>query len=117
MALYGAAKAPAVPKYDDGTTVDALTEGGAAIGGTNDGDLPSLTATAVDLTDNSGGTASDTIADLETTYTEATVANNFASLARAVDRLTADNVNLRAAIRENAAKINALIDHMNDGRT
>lgn len=45
------------------------------------------------LTDNSGGTASDTLADIEATYTEATIANAVASL---------------------AAKVNAIIDELTD---
>lgn len=79
MALYGAAKAPAIPKYSDGTTQGVLTENGSAIGGTNDGNLPS-------------------IASVSGTYTQAEV------------------VAIRDAVREVAAKINALIAHMNDGR-
>jgi hypothetical protein len=70
MALYGSAKAPAVPAYVDGSTVAALT-------------------------DNSGGTASETIAVIGATYDQAEVRNAVASL---------------------AAKIAALIAHMNDGR-
>lgn len=79
MALYGAAKAPAVEKAEDGTTEVDLTEDGSAIGGTNDGDLPDISA-------------------VSGTYTQAEV------------------VAIRDAVREVAAKINALIDHMNDGR-
>lgn len=41
------------------------------------------------LTDNSGGTASDTIADVPGTYTEATLANQIASLAAKVNALIA----------------------------
>lgn len=41
------------------------------------------------LTDNSGGTADDTIADVEATYTEATLANNFADLAAKVNAILA----------------------------
>lgn len=80
MSLYGAAKAPAVPKSDDATTEGDLTEDGGDVGGTNDGDLPDLSG--------------------DGTGTDATL----------VDRN-------RDAIRELAAKINNLIEHMNDGRT
>ena len=41
----------------------------------------------VELTDNSGGTASDTIADVPAAYTEATLANQIASLAAKVNAL------------------------------
>lgn len=42
-----------------------------------------------ELTDNSGGTASDTIADVPGTYTEATLANQIASLAAKVNEIIA----------------------------
>ena len=108
MPLFGSAKAP--------VDVAALTENGGAIGGTSDGNLPSLTATAVALTDSSGGTASDTVADVPAAYAEATIANIVASLARGINRLEADNVALRAAIRENSSKLNALLTSLKDGR-
>lgn len=47
------------------------------------GSLGALT----ELTDNSGGTASDTIADVPGTYTEATLANQIASLVAKVNAL------------------------------
>lgn len=37
------------------------------------------------LTDNSGGTADNTLADIEATYTEATIANNFADVASQIN--------------------------------
>lgn len=40
-----------------------------------------------ELTDNSGGTASDTIADTPTSYTEATIANSIASLTAKVNAI------------------------------
>lgn len=43
----------------------------------------------VALTDNSGGTASDTIADVPGTYTEATLANQIASLTAKINELVA----------------------------
>ncbi len=43
--------------------------------------------TITKLTDNSGGTASDTLADVPATYTEATLANQIASLAAKVNEL------------------------------
>lgn len=76
MSLYGAAKAPSVPKK-----VDATTEG--------------------DLTDNSGGTSGgDTVAAIA--GVDGT-GSNAASL-----------VDTQNAIATLSAKINALIDHMND---
>lgn len=41
------------------------------------------------LTDNSGGTASNTIADVPTTYTEATLANQIASLTAKINAILA----------------------------
>lgn len=41
------------------------------------------------LTDNSGGTVSNTLADVPTSYTEATLANQIASLAGKVNELVA----------------------------
>lgn len=75
MALYGAAKAPAVEKNDDGTTQGTLT-------------------------DNSGGTSGgDTIAAITDAGTG-----------------EAELVSTQNAIATLAAKVNSLIDHMNDGR-
>jgi hypothetical protein len=58
-------------------------------------------AVMTSLTDNSGGTADNTLADVEAAYTEATLANNFADLARKVNeiithlQMTADETNAR----------------------
>lgn len=41
------------------------------------------------LTDNSGGAASDTIADVPAAYTEATLANQIASLAAKINAILA----------------------------
>lgn len=49
---------------------------------------PSATSITV-LTDNSGGTASNTIADIPASYTEATLANQIASLAAKINELVA----------------------------
>jgi hypothetical protein len=46
-------------------------------------------AALVALTDSSGGTAGDTIADVPGTYTEATLANQLASLAAKVNAIIA----------------------------
>lgn len=53
--------------------------------GTVTGALTGVTA----LTDNSGGTASDTIADVPATYTEATLANQIASLTAKINEIIA----------------------------
>lgn len=47
------------------------------------------TTAIVDLTDNSGGTASDTIAAIGATYTQAEVQNAVASLAAKIAELNA----------------------------
>lgn len=52
------------------------------------------TAAIVDLTDNSGGTGSDTIAVIGATYDQAEVANAVASLS---DKITELNAALQAA--------------------
>lgn len=52
-------------------------------------DVEFLQAAIASLTDNSGGTANDTLADVEATYTEATLANNFADLAAKVNAILA----------------------------
>ncbi len=80
--------------------VAALTENSGAIGGTNDGDIPTLTATV--------GAALATTAATTTTPYGFSQAQADGLIAR-VNALIVDNVALRAAARENAAKINALI--------
>lgn len=62
------------------------------------GGLGGVTLTGAALTDNTGGTASDTIADVPGTYTEATLANQLASIIRAVNRNTADIAAIKAAL-------------------
>jgi hypothetical protein len=77
-----------------GANVPALTEDGEAIGGTNDGDLPDLTAAV----------GTDIAA-----FTDPPSSAEMALLRTFVNALKADNAALRAAVRENAATINALI--------
>ncbi|TCD15147.1 hypothetical protein [Oricola cellulosilytica] len=73
---------------NDGTNVTVKREGiGAAV-----------VLTGVDLTDNSGGVASDTIAAIGGAYSQAEVANAVASLARATDRNTADILAIKNAL-------------------
>lgn len=87
MTLYGAAKAPAVQSNLDGTTVGALT-------------------------DNTAGTANETLQAL----TDPADAPGTADALR--DDLVANLIpELRNNLADLAAKINALIIHMNDGRT
>lgn len=50
--------------------------------------VPAATNITV-LTDNSGGTASDTIADVPGSYTEATLANQIASMTAKINALIA----------------------------
>ena len=92
-------------------TAAALTENAGAIGGTNDGNLPDLTATAAALTEAAGaigGTNDGDIPDLATP-TPLCCAAGIRELATMVNALVADNIALRAAARENAAMINKLI--------
>jgi acyl-coenzyme A thioesterase PaaI-like protein len=46
-------------------------------------------AAIASLTDNTGGTASNTLADVPTTYTEATMANQLASLTAKINAILA----------------------------
>jgi len=105
----------------------ALTEAGGAIGGTSNGDLPDLDATAATVTGTLTGTTDGVLADvqdiaLSTTDTYTDLAVNTAvnaaileanlqlkELQEALNEVVADNVALRAAIRENATMINSLI--------
>jgi predicted RecA/RadA family phage recombinase len=107
--------------------VAALTENGGAIGGSNDGDLPSLTATAATLTGSLTGTTDGALADVaaialstSNTYSDAAVntAVNTAITATnlqlkeiqtVLNAVIADNVAQIAALRELAAKLNAEI--------
>lgn len=57
------------------------------VGGTKTSTGVSAAAGIVTLTDSSGGTASDTIADVPSSYTEATLANQLASLTAKVNAL------------------------------
>ena len=57
-----------------------------------------VTATVATLTDNSGGTASQTIAVIGGTYDQAEVANAVASLADEINKLIADNAELRRVL-------------------
>ena len=98
----------------------ALTENAGALGGTNDGNLPSLTATAATVAGTMTGTTDGTIADVaavETaggnTYADSAINTAITSvnlqlkeLLVALNAVIADNVALRAAIREVAAKVN-----------
>ena len=87
MALFGAAKAPAVP--------DAK---GATVG---------------KLTDSTSGTADGTVADVSTAVTGVDgTGSNAASKADVDARLAAINDNFA----ELTQRLNALIDHLNDGR-
>lgn len=111
---------------------DDLTENGGAIGGTSDGDAPSLTATAAALTGTLTGTTNGALVDIAATAaacaggadpTAAQVDTAIAlavstivsganeqnkELLEAVNKLTADNVALRAALREALTGINGL---------
>jgi hypothetical protein len=51
------------------------------------GSVTGVLAGVTALTDNSGGTASDTIADVPATYTEATLADQIASLTAKINEI------------------------------
>lgn len=57
-------------------------------------------ATAAALTDSSGGTASQTIAAIGATYSQAEVRNAVASLADEINKLIVDVASLRSAIND-----------------
>lgn len=102
--------------------VAALTENSGAIGGSNDGNLPDLTATYVARSGSNSGTADGALqaeGSLSTsggnTYSDAAVntilvkiENNIAEALAVIAELAADNVAMRAAIRENATAINGI---------
>jgi hypothetical protein len=56
--------------------------------------------TAQALTDNSGGTAADTIPDVPAAYEEATVANIIASLVDEINKLRADQINTAQVLNQ-----------------
>lgn len=93
-----------------------LTENAGAIGGTNDGNLPDLTATSHTIADDSGGAASTSaiavLVDAGGTAagapTTASVANALATIAAQVVLIKADLAAAVAAVREVAAKVNSL---------
>jgi len=96
------------PTHGQADVIAALTENSGAIGGSNDGNLPSLTATAAELTEAAGaigGSNDGDIPDLSTP-TAALCAAGVRELAVMVNKLVADNIALRAAVREVADKVN-----------
>lgn len=126
MTLYNAGLAPAV-KDRNGNTVSALTEASGAVGGSNDGDIPDLDATATAVLEAesavTGTDAEFATFDLEwdglttpTAANEALIADAIRETAGQVNALIADVAALRAGVRENADKLNDLITHLNDGR-
>lgn len=60
-------------------------------------------ATASTLTDNSGGTASTTLAAISGAYSQAEVRNSIATLAAQVNALIADVAAIRSTINDNDA--------------
>ena len=61
------------------------------------------TATAGALTDNSGGTASATLAAISATYVQAEVRNSVASLAAQINALIADVAAIRTKLEDGQA--------------
>lgn len=109
--------------FTAGAAIASLEEDGGAIEGTNDGDLPDLTATAATLTGTLTGSVNGAIADVAAvstaggnTYSDAAINAVVADvnvqlkeLQTTLNAVIADNVNLRAAIREVAAKVNEIL--------
>lgn len=105
----------------------ALTENSTTIGGSNDGNIPDLTATAATLTGTLTGTADGVLANVAdvacggSTTPSATDVNTAVNgaildvnlqlkeIQTVLNAVIADNVALRAAAREDAAKTNALL--------
>jgi len=111
----------------------ALTENALAIGGANDGDLPDLAPSAATLTGALTGVVNGALVDIAATaaataggatptagQVDAGIATAIASIVTGaneqnkelmamVNKLTADNVALRASIREIATKVNAIV--------
>jgi len=71
--------------------------------------------TSAALTDNSGGTASQTIAAIGGTYDQAEVRNAVASLAGQVNKLAADVAALRAQLVSGVTDLQSLYDVVNAG--
>lgn len=102
--------------------VAALTEGGSTLGGTNDGNIPDLTAgvgAAVSATvgaNIAAFTDPPSAAEMAAlrTFVNALKADNATLIAR-VNSLITDNVALRAGIREVAAKENATLGSLKTG--
>jgi hypothetical protein len=94
--------------------VDALTENAGAIGGTNDGNLPDLTANYTAITGSTGTAdgAWDAVGATNSGDVSGAIKNNFAEVNAKIVQLVADDVALRAAVRENAAKINAILSRL-----
>lgn len=95
-------------------TLDSLTEDGDVIGGTNDGDLPDLTDTVGAAltfgTNITAATANGALADSSATNPTEGEFNELAKeLGTKINALIADNVALRAAVREAAAKVNDVV--------
>lgn len=80
---------------NDGATVTVSRSAGA---GEVTGGQAVAALTGVDLTDNSGGAAADTLPAIGAAYVQAEVANAIASLGRAIDRNTADIAAMRAGL-------------------
>lgn len=74
---------------------------------------PAALTVGAALTDNSGGTANDTIQDLGATYTEAEVANNFADVTAKINALRADVTALRTNQAAIVVDIGTLITKVN----
>ena len=91
--------ADVTPASGDKIVVEDATTGNlqyATVGDAATADPDAMTAQA--LTDNSGGTAADTIAAIGGTYSQSEVANAVASLADEVNKLRTDVVSIRTQL-------------------
>lgn len=64
-----------------------------------------ITLTASPLTDNSGGTASGTLAVLTTTYDEAVLSNAVADLAAQIEAITIDLTSIKTSLDSSHSRI------------
>ncbi len=64
-----------------------------------------VTLTAAALTDNSGGTASGTLAAITSTYDEAVLSNTVADLAAQIEAITIDLTSIKTSLDSSHARI------------
>ena len=85
------------------TYLGTMFDGDHATGTTTIADAAAATAEA--LTDSSGGSASQTIAAVSGSGADTTINNNFASLTDEIEKLRADNAELRTQLNALLAEL------------